>query len=118
MPLATILLVFALWSSGTAIATNSEPEHAGAAQRRAQCAAKLQDFLNSADITVKASVSAEGADLTKLRIVRPAAFRSQFRSLIRPFMNELDTLGFKSLVLCTVSVVCREIFIPIGTNAL
>lgn len=117
MSLVIILLALDLCLGGVAIAATPTPQQAGTAQLRAQYATKLQGFLNSVDSSVKANVSAERVGSTTIKIVRPGVFRNQFKSLISPFMNELNTLGFKSLVLCTSSRSCAEYFIPIGTDA-
>jgi hypothetical protein len=93
--MAALLVYLALVSTSvTAAAFEGEQS---SAEVRAAFAGKLQDFLNSSNIT---KVVAEGPDFTTLRIVSPAAFRPQFGSLIDPFMLDLVRLGFKSLILC------------------
>lgn len=78
-----------------------------ATRQRIQYAARLQEFFDSLMDGTKTNVSAEGADSSSLRIVRSGVFREQFRSLVHPFVGELETLGFSSLVLCTPGPVCQ-----------
>jgi len=114
IPFRTTALACILFLGVSAIA--SESEHPSTDAERAAFAANLQGFLNSTDV-VGVNVVAEGPNFTVLRIVRPGAFRSQFGSLIRPFMPDLSRLGFKSLILCTIRSICRQIFVPVGTDA-
>ena len=96
MSFMAALLVYLAFVGISVTAAAFEGEQSSA-EVRAAFAGKLQDFLNSSNIT---KVVAEGPDFTTLRIVRPAAFRPQFGSLIDPFMLDLVRLGFKSLILC------------------
>jgi hypothetical protein len=116
MPLAMILVALILCQSRPATAATPGAEYSGVADLRPAFAARLQNFLNATD-AVKTAVSAEGPDLTILRIVRRGAFRPQFRSLIRSFMSDVNSLGFKSLMLYTTGTVCQQVFIAVGTDA-
>jgi hypothetical protein len=99
-----LILVTVILSQGyVAHAQSSE-----AAQQRIQYAAKLQEFFNSLADGVKTKVSAEGTDSSRLRIVRSGVFRGQFVSLFRPFLGELESLGFRSFVLCAPGPVCQK----------
>lgn len=105
MSMRLVIILATILSQGFYMATARCSE---AARQRIQYAAKLQEFFDSLMDGAKTNVSAEGAESSSLRIVRSGVFREQFRSLVRPFLGELETLGFRSLVLCTPGPVCQE----------
>jgi len=94
---------------------DSEGRQSSTAELRSQFAHKLEEMINYGG-DVRASVTAEGPDLTTLHIVRAGAFRPQFGSLMHPLKADLYRLGFKSLLLCTSATVCQHLLVPVGTD--
>jgi hypothetical protein len=112
MSMRFVIILATMLSQGCYVATARCSE---AASQRIQYAARLQGFFDSLMDGARTNVSAEGADSSRLRIVRSGVFREQFRSLVRPFLGELETLGFRSLVLCTPGPVCQETCVSHGS---